>query len=89
MLLFKIFGFFDLVTILMMILLQYGGVPWRLAMIFAAYLIIKGIIFKGDFASMIDIVIGVYIIIMPVFSWKFLTIVFAIYLGQKAVISFF
>lgn len=89
MLLFKIFGFFDLITILMMILLQYSGLPWRVAIIFAAYLIIKGIIFKGDFASMMDIIIGIYIIIMPIFSWKFLTIVLAIYLGQKAVISFF
>ncbi|MFH1771075.1 MAG: hypothetical protein ABH828_05990 [archaeon] len=89
MLLFKIFGFFDLIAILMMILLQYDAVRWRIAIIFAAYLIIKGIIFKGDFASMMDIVIGTYIILIPIIGWKFFTIIFAIYLGQKAVVSFF
>lgn len=89
MLLFKILGFLDILTIIAMFLLSYEILAWRTAIIFAAYLILKGFTFKGDFNSFIDMSIGVYIIIMPIFSIKFLTIIFAIYLGQKAIISFF
>ena len=89
MLLFKIFGFFDLLTIIFMFLLNFDAVPWRIAIMFAAYLIVKGLIFKGDFASMIDIIIGIYIFFIPLFGWKLLTMIFAIYLGQKAIASFF
>jgi|FLOH01.1.fsa_nt_gi hypothetical protein len=89
MLLFKLFGFLDVLTIISMILLTLEIIPWRFGLIFASYLIIKGLIFKGDFNSFVDIIIGVYIIFIPVFSWKLLTTVFAIYLGQKAFFSFF
>lgn len=89
MLLFKIFGFFDALTVLAMFLLSAEIIPWRIGLIFAAYLAAKGIIFKGDFASMMDITIGFYIAVLPIFSWKFLTIIFAIYLIQKAIMSFF
>jgi len=87
MILFKIFGFFDFLALIVMILLVNSLVSWRIGMMFAAYLILKGFIFKGDFASTIDLVVGVYIALIPVFSWKLLTIIFAIYLGQKAFIS--
>ena len=89
MLIYKIFGFADLLTVVIMFLLNSSLIPWRFALIFASYLIIKGLIFKGDFASMMDIIVGVYIILIPVFSWKILTIILAIYMIQKAVISFF
>jgi len=89
MLLFKIFGFLDFVAIIMMVLLSYSLVPWRIALIFAAYLIVKGLTFKGDFASTMDIIVGIYIVLIPIFSWKLLTIIFTIYMGQKAIVSFF
>jgi len=72
-----------------MLLLVNEVIPWRVGLIFASYLIIKGIAFKGDFASYVDMTIGLYMIIIPVFSPTFLTVIFLIYLGQKAFISFF
>ncbi len=82
-------GFLDFLSLIAMVLLVNGAIPWRVGMIFAAYLLIKGFAFKGDFASVVDMTIGVYIILIPVFSVKFFTIIFAIYLGQKAFVSLF
>ena len=85
----KILGFFDLLSILSMILLINGLIPWKIAVMFGVYLMLKGVLFKGDIASMVDFIIGVYLLLIPIFAPKVLTIIFIIYLGQKALVSFF
>lgn len=71
-----------------MILLTKALIPWRIALIFSCYLILKSLTFKGDFASILDLGAGIYLALIPFFAPKILTILFAIYLGQKAVFSF-
>ncbi|MBU1030501.1 MAG: hypothetical protein ABIC91_02710 [Nanoarchaeota archaeon] len=84
----KLLGFFDLLSSLIIILLNFSLIPWRLGASFALYLIIKGFIFKGDFSSFVDIFIGIYILILPIISFKLLTIISVIYLLQKGFFSF-
>ncbi len=88
MIFYKVLGFFDIITIIIMILLSNELVSWKTGMIFAGYMILKGLVFKGDFASTIDLTAGIYIIIMPLFAPKLLTILFILYLSQKALVSF-
>jgi hypothetical protein len=88
-----LFGILDLLAALVVILATLAIVPFRIVLGFAMYLLIKGIIFKGDFASFIDIVIAILLIIIyfvksssPFFI--VLSVVIAIYLVQKGFFSF-
>ncbi len=87
MLLFKLFGLADLFTAVIMILLQLDLVGWRLPVSCALYLIIKGLIFRGDIASMIDMVVAVYILIMLLLGIWFITILCVVYLVIKGIMS--
>ena len=78
----------DLMATTSMLLLHHGVPVHKIAFPFSMYLMIKGIAFR-DVASIIDLVIGVYLIGIIVFGFHtFLVYVFAAYLIQKAVFSF-
>ncbi|MFH1072928.1 MAG: hypothetical protein V1743_05875 [Nanoarchaeota archaeon] len=84
----KFFGLFDIAAALIIILMNYELVhSLRLAIIIAGYLLLKGIAFIGDIASIIDIIIGVYVLILFFFPMTFLTIIFAGHLVIKGVMS--
>ena len=79
----------DLLATATMLLLHHDFTGGRLAFPFAMYLIAKGVAFR-EFASIIDMVIGLYIVGIIVFGFHtFLVYLFAIYLIQKALFSFF
>jgi len=84
----KLLGFGDFLTLLVMVFLHYGTVPWNFGVAAAAYLIIKWYMFRGDIASFIDLFIGVYIILLMMGFSTVLTFIFAIYMAQKIVLSF-
>ena len=42
-----------------MLLMKFDSVPWRIGFIFAIYLIFKAVMFFHDFASILDLVVGV------------------------------
>lgn len=87
-LLFLIIPLLDLVATIFMILFHHNLIAWRLIFPFAMYLIAKGVGFR-DIASMIDLIVGLYIIGMITLGFHtFLVYVFAAYLIQKAVFSF-
>ena len=54
----------------------------------AIYLFIKGLIFLVDPFSIIDIIIGIYILLMLLGLKIFLTYIFILYLAYKIFISF-
>jgi len=79
----------DLIAMAAMLLLHFSILEWRPVFPFAMYLILKGVAFR-DVASIIDLVIGLYIIGIIVLGFHtFLAYIFAAYLIQKALFSFF
>jgi hypothetical protein len=58
-------GFLDLLFAGMMLATHFGWMhSWRFALMGAAYLIGKGIMFRGSFLSIMDVAAGVYFILM-------------------------
>lgn len=87
MLLVRILGFMDFLTGVMMLLYQYDIIGTRLLFSFIFYLLAKGIIFRMDFASFVDIVISVYMIFMIFLPITVVTYIAAVYLFQKSLTS--
>jgi hypothetical protein len=85
----KLFGIMDIYSAVVMLLVQYGVAPWRVVLTASAWLIIKGWLFRGELASMIDMGIGVYHLLMVILPIGFLTWVLAIYLLVKGAQSLF
>jgi len=83
----KILGILDILAALWLILLNHGIGSLRIGFILGLYLILKGYVFKDDWASYIDIVAGIYLIFSLFTTHWFLSYGFAIYLGQKAFFS--
>lgn len=84
----KIMGLLDVASAVVMILYQYGSVNFRLLASFIAYLLIKFFMFRGDFASFLDLCIAIYMILMTFVGVPILTWIAAIYLIQKALVGF-
>ncbi|MBU2640044.1 MAG: hypothetical protein KKG75_05070 [Nanoarchaeota archaeon] len=84
----KIFGILDLLAALSFILLQWG-IGEGLATFLAIYLIIKSIIFIMDFTSWIDLLAGVYLLLVIFNIHSIFSIIFILWLGQKAFFSLF
>lgn len=82
-------GIMDFLTGVVMLLYQYDVTGTRFLLSFIFYLLLKGIIFRGDFASFVDIVISVYMIFMIFAPITVLTYIAAIYLFQKSISSIF
>lgn len=80
-------GFLDLLTGFVMLLFNFGLVSGRFMVSFMAYLIIKGLMFKGDIASFIDILIALYIVLMFIYPITIITIIIMLYLFQKGMFS--
>ena len=84
----KLMGVMDLMSAVAVIMLHYDFLmTWRIGLIFVAYLLIKGWVFREDINSMMDILCGAYVLVMlfgfaTVVSW-----VVAAYLFQKACFS--
>jgi len=87
MILIWVLAILDGIVALTLLGLQFGLLQF-LAIPAAIYLFIKGLIFLVDPFSIIDIIIGIYIILM-LFGLKiFLTYIFVLYFIYKIFISF-
>ncbi|MBI4738243.1 hypothetical protein HY772_01550 [Candidatus Woesearchaeota archaeon] len=82
-------GFCDLLTSIVILLLHYQvvWVGWKLALIASAYLFIKGILFRSNLISLVDLFAGLYVIVLFFGGKTVLSFVIAFYLFQKAVLS--
>ncbi|MFC1741865.1 hypothetical protein ACFL3V_04990 [Nanoarchaeota archaeon] len=83
----KLMGLMDLLCAVCAVLLHYDILGWRIGLIFVAYLVIKGWLFREDIASLVDILCGLYMFVMLFGFTTFVTWVVVIYLFQKAVFS--
>ncbi len=82
------FGLVDLSTILFLFGTFYDIVGWRLGFAHLSYLVFKGLYFWGDLASMIDLGIACFFLLMFFgFRSEIILWVSALYLLQKSVFS--
>ena len=87
MFIFKLLGILDLITAISIILFNFGIASNRFMISFIAYLILKGLMFKGDVASILDLLIALYIILMFILPITIISIITALYLTQKGFLS--
>lgn len=80
-------GLMDVLTAIFLILFNYGLIGVRPFVTFILYLVLKGVMFKGDVASIIDLVIAAYMILMIFHPIPFFTWIAVIYILQKAAAS--
>jgi hypothetical protein len=81
-------GIIDLLAAILLLLFHFSLIPGRVAFIAAIYLIGKGVAFPKDIASMIDFIVGVYMLGMIIFGFKTLFVyVLIAWLLQKALLS--
>lgn len=85
----KIMGVLDIFTALVMILFQYKMIHNPLIVSLGFYLILKGIIFFGDFFSVADGIIGLYMLFMILFPIQSFTFIASAYLALKGISSLF
>jgi hypothetical protein len=83
----KLLGIGDLLCAIVVVLLHYDLIGWRIGFLFVAYLLIKGWLFREDLNSILDILCGIYMFVMLFGLTTIVTWVVAIYLFQKAVFS--
>jgi len=84
-----IFGLLDLLAGLNFVAMALGFYQETLLMVIAAYLIIKGLLFLKDFASVIDLIAGL-IVVLGIFTIavpKIPLLIFAVLLLQKGASS--
>lgn len=88
MVMFLILGFIDVIVGALMLVTHLGFLhEWRLAVMATAYLIGKGVIFRKSFLSIIDILAGIYFILIMLGVRTFLVYVFVIIMIYKFVTS--
>jgi hypothetical protein len=84
-----VFAILDLISALTLGLLYFNISVKFLILTSAIYLIVKGIIFLKDIASIIDLIIAGFLLISLFITIpKIVLLVFAIFLLQKAIFSF-
>ncbi|NQU78174.1 hypothetical protein HQ545_00225 [Candidatus Woesearchaeota archaeon] len=84
----KLLGAADLLAAIVVILLHYDFlIGWRIGIFFASYLILKGWLLREDINSVMDILCGIYIVILVFGFSTFVSWIIAAYLFQKAVFS--
>jgi len=83
----KILGLMDLLTAIVMVLLQFDLIGWRLGFSFACYLLMKAFLWRGDIASFIDMFAALAIVLLIFHIHTVLTFIFAAYILQKAIFS--
>jgi len=72
----KLMGVMDIFTALVIVLFQLNWIHNPLVVSLAFYLIMKGIIFFGDFFSVLDAIVGLYMLLM--IAWRFETFSFIV-----------
>lgn len=83
----KLLGIADFIIIIIIALLHYDLLGWRIGLTAATYLIMKAVIFKGNITSILDGLCGIYIILLSFGVHSIITWIIAIYLLQKSAFS--
>ncbi|MFH1915872.1 MAG: hypothetical protein ABIJ21_01285 [Nanoarchaeota archaeon] len=84
----KVLGVFDIVAgVLILLGTFFHFLPQKAAIVFAIYLIIKGLLFLQNFTSKLDVIIGAYIFLLLVYPITLLSVVFSAHLIIKGSLS--
>jgi hypothetical protein len=84
----KLFGIMDLIAAVLFILLNWG-IGFQIGTGIGIYLIVKSLIFIKDITSWIDLVAGLYLLLVVFNIHSSLSVIFVLWLGQKAFCSLF
>jgi len=85
---FLLMSFMDVVIAVIMIATHLDFLhQWRLAIMGSAYLIGKGILFKGNLLSFLDVLAGIYFLLLMFGLKTFLVYIFAGVMIYKFVVS--
>ena len=82
----KLFGLLDIIAGFLLILLKYH-IGETLALFFAAYLIIKGLVFFGGINTFFDLTSGVLLILAAQGVYSLFYWIAILWLFQKGIIS--
>jgi len=82
----KLFGLLDLFSAILLIFLKYS-IGKSIAYFFIGYLIIKGLLFFGDFSSIMDIISGIFMLLATQDIFIFITWILVFFLLQKSFFS--
>jgi hypothetical protein len=85
----KIMGILDIFTAIIIFLFQYRLIHNPLIVSLGLYLIIKAVVFFGDFFSIIDGIIGLYMLFMILFPIEIITFIATGYLVIKGISCLF
>jgi len=85
----KFMGVIDVLIAITLFLIPFNVISWKIVLLSTTYLLTKAYMFKGDFASFLDGVSGVYLLIAFIGISTFFSPIFGIYLLQKAAYSLF
>ena len=84
------FTILDAIVLVIVLLAQLGVWDhWRFILGGAGYLILKGLAFRGELLSTVDLVFGVYMLIMLLGARWFITWLLVAWLIYKIFFSFF
>jgi len=88
MVMFLLLGFIDVVIGALMLATHLGFLhDWKLTIMGVAYLVGKGVLLRGSFLSILDILAGIYFILILLEVRTFLVYVFLIIMVYKFVTS--
>lgn len=81
----KLFGLLDIIAGIILVYLSFNNSS--LASFFVIYLLLKGLLFYGGFASIMDILAGIFIGLAAMGNFYSLSWLFVIWLIQKGILS--
>ncbi len=84
----KLLGALDLIAVVFFILAQWG-VGLSVAPFFAFYIIIKSLLFFGNWASFVDLLSGGYMLLVIYGVHSAFSLIFILWLLQKSFFSLF
>ena len=84
----KLLGFLDLLAAIFLILAQWD-IGLSIASFFAFYIVIKSLLFIGNWASLVDLLAGIYIFLVIYDMHSAFSLIFALWLLQKSFFSLF
>jgi len=83
----KVMGLMDLICAVALVLVPFDLIGWKLIIFLAGYLLLKSCAFSEDYASVIDGVSGIYLLLAYFGISTMLAPIFSLYLLQKALFS--
>jgi len=85
----KFMGLLDIFTAIVIVLFQFKYIHNPLVISLGLYLLLKAVIFFGDFFSIVDGIVGLYVLFMLILSFETLSFLAAGYLVIKGLSSMF